>query len=125
MAAAVCWSASTDQDLTLAEVPLQYAGSSGGILQTGQRVGTSVGIAVITSATFTVLGATGGTRTVPVESLERGDVLRLVVTVQNVRGSVSKPDRGYVVVQMETLIQNDEVVQRGKARMLAFKKPTA
>ena len=54
-----------------------------------------------------------------------GDVLRLVVTVQNVRGSLSKPDRGYVVVQMETLNQNDEVVQRGKARMLAFKKPTA
>ena len=28
-------------------------------MQTGQRIGTSVGIAVITSATFTVLGATG------------------------------------------------------------------
>lgn len=28
-------------------------------MQTGQRIGTSVGIAVITSATFAVVGATG------------------------------------------------------------------
>ncbi|OMH36681.1 MFS transporter [Tersicoccus sp. Bi-70] len=50
---------SPNQTLTLAEVPLEYAGSAGGIMQTGQRVGTSVGIAVITAAAFTVLG-TGG-----------------------------------------------------------------
>ena len=47
---------SPNQALTLAEVPLEYAGSSGGIMQTGQRIGTSVGIAVITALTFTVLG---------------------------------------------------------------------
>lgn len=46
---------SPNQALTLAEVPLQYAGSSGGIMQTGQRVGTSVGIAVITAISFGVL----------------------------------------------------------------------
>ncbi|WP_417562894.1 MFS transporter [Microbacterium sp.] len=46
---------SPNQALTLAEVPLQYAGSSGGIMQTGQRVGTSVGIAVITAVAFGVL----------------------------------------------------------------------
>ncbi len=48
---------SPNQALTLAEVPLQYAGSSGGIMQTGQRIGTSVGIAVITALAFGVLGA--------------------------------------------------------------------
>ena len=47
---------SPNQALTLAEVPLEYAGSSGGIMQTGQRIGTSVGIAVITALAFTVLG---------------------------------------------------------------------
>nr|WP_274635841.1 MFS transporter [Microbacterium bovistercoris] len=46
---------SPNQALTLAEVPLQYAGSSGGVMQTGQRVGTSVGIAVITALAFAVL----------------------------------------------------------------------
>ncbi len=46
---------SPNQTLTLAEVPLEYAGSSGGIMQTGQRIGTSVGIAVITAVSFTVL----------------------------------------------------------------------
>lgn len=46
---------SPNQTLTLAEVPLSYAGSSGAIMQTGQRIGTSVGIAVITAATFSTL----------------------------------------------------------------------
>lgn len=46
---------SPNQTLTLAEVPLEYAGSSGAIMQTGQRIGTSVGIAIITAAVFAVL----------------------------------------------------------------------
>lgn len=46
---------SPNQTLTLADVPLAYAGSSGGIMQTGQRIGTSMGIAIITGVTFTVL----------------------------------------------------------------------
>ncbi len=50
---------SPNQTLTLAEVPLTYAGSSGGIMQTGQRIGTSVGIAVITALAFTVLASSG------------------------------------------------------------------
>lgn len=46
---------SPNQTLTLAEVPLDYAGSSGAIMQTGQRIGTSVGIATITAAVFASL----------------------------------------------------------------------
>ena len=46
---------SPNQALTLAEVPLEYAGSSGAIMQTGQRIGTAVGIAVITAAVFASL----------------------------------------------------------------------
>jgi hypothetical protein len=49
---------SPNQALTLAEVPLQYAGSSGAIMQTVQRIGTSMGIAIITAIAFAVL-ATG------------------------------------------------------------------
>src|SRR5690625_2195463 len=49
---------SPNQTLTLAEVPLQYAGSSGAIMQTGQRMGTSIGIAVITAAVFVSLEST-------------------------------------------------------------------
>lgn len=43
---------SPNQTLTLAEVPISYASSSGAIMQTGQRIGTSVGIAVITALVF-------------------------------------------------------------------------
>jgi len=49
---------SPNQTLTLAQVPLDYAGSSGAIMQTGQRIGTAVGIAVITAATFSTLAVT-------------------------------------------------------------------
>lgn len=50
---------SPNQTLTLAEVPIAYAGSSGAIMQTGQRIGTSVGIAVITALVFAVLPKSG------------------------------------------------------------------
>lgn len=46
---------SPNQTLTLAEVPIAYAGSSGAIMQTGQRIGTSVGIAVITALVFSLV----------------------------------------------------------------------
>lgn len=46
---------SPNQTLTLEDVPLHYAGSSGAIMQTGQRIGTSVGIAVITAVLFGAL----------------------------------------------------------------------
>ena len=48
---------SPNQTLTLADVPLAYAGSSGAVMQTGQRIGTSVGIAMITGAVFAILSA--------------------------------------------------------------------
>ena len=57
---------SPNQTLTLAEVPLQYAGSSGAIMQTGQRMGTSIGIAVITAAVFASLQVTGWSASVAI-----------------------------------------------------------
>ena len=45
---------SPNQTLTLAEVPVEYAGSSGGVMQTGQRVGTAIGIAIVTAVFFVV-----------------------------------------------------------------------
>lgn len=46
---------SPNQTLTLADVPLDYAGSSGAIMQTGQRIGTSVGIAMVTAVVFSLV----------------------------------------------------------------------
>lgn len=43
-----------NQTLTLRSVPLSYAGSSGGVLQTGQRVGSAIGATVITAILFSV-----------------------------------------------------------------------
>lgn len=46
-----------NQVLTLDEVPVEYAGSSGAVMQTGQRIGSSVGIAIITAIVFGMLPA--------------------------------------------------------------------
>lgn len=41
-----------NQTLTLSEVPVAMGGSAGGTLQTGQRVGSAVGIAAVGSVFF-------------------------------------------------------------------------
>ncbi|MDG4830968.1 MFS transporter [Solwaraspora sp. WMMD1047] len=48
-----------NQNLTLAEVPVARAGSAAGMLQTGQRIGSAIGIAVVGSLFFAVLADTG------------------------------------------------------------------
>ncbi len=48
-----------NQSLTLAAVPLPQAGAAGGLYQTGQRIGASIGIAAAGSAFFTTLRGGG------------------------------------------------------------------
>lgn len=45
-----------NQTLTLSEVPVATAGSAGGTLQTGQRVGSAIGIAAVGSVFFAQVG---------------------------------------------------------------------
>jgi len=68
---------SPNQTLTLADVPLDYAGSSGAIMQTGQRIGTSVGIAMITAAVFASLAVSSW----PVAVIVGFSLIGLVVLV--------------------------------------------
>ncbi|MFF4650697.1 MFS transporter [Streptomyces sp. NPDC001380] len=49
-----------NQTLTLSEVPVVRAGSAGGVLQTGQRIGSAVGIAAVGSVFFAHLNSHGG-----------------------------------------------------------------
>ncbi|GAA4285962.1 MFS transporter [Georgenia daeguensis] len=51
---------SPNQTLTLAEVPVAQGGTAGGLLQTTQRIGASVGVAVIASVFFTTRGRSPG-----------------------------------------------------------------
>ncbi|MGX6608372.1 MFS transporter [Micromonosporaceae bacterium Da 78-11] len=51
---------SPNQTLTLAEVPVERAGSAGAVLQTGQRIGTAMGIAAVGALFFARLADTGG-----------------------------------------------------------------
>lgn len=45
---------SPNQALSLRHVPITYAGTAGAVLQTGQRIGTSVGLTIILAVTFAV-----------------------------------------------------------------------
>nr|WP_069816485.1 MFS transporter [Streptomyces sp. TP-A0874] len=49
-----------NQTLTLARVPPAQGGSAGGVLQTGQRMGSAMGIAAVGSVFFSTLASTGG-----------------------------------------------------------------
>ncbi|MEV4622326.1 MFS transporter [Asanoa sp. NPDC049573] len=51
---------SPNQNLTLSQVPVVEAGSAGGVLQTGQRIGSAIGIAAIGAVFFDQLASTGG-----------------------------------------------------------------
>lgn len=51
---------SPNQTLTLAEVPVERAGSAGGVLQVGQRIGAAAGIALTGSVFFSAVAATRG-----------------------------------------------------------------
>lgn len=57
---------SPNQALALAEVPQEYSGSAGGVLQTGQRIGTAVGLAMVTAVFFAVLVRTDWTTAISV-----------------------------------------------------------
>jgi hypothetical protein len=52
---------SPNQTLTVSEIPVERAGTAGGLLQTGQRIGSALGIAAVGSVFFSHLAATGGT----------------------------------------------------------------
>ncbi len=72
---------SPNQTLTLMEVPLAYAGSSGAVMQTGQRIGTSVGIALITSVLFAALAVTSWSTAVMLSFALIAGVFALALTV--------------------------------------------
>ncbi len=52
-----------------------------------------------------------------------GDELHVVMEIQEVIPSRSKPDRGIVIVRNETRNQHDQVLQVMTAKMVAFRRP--
>ncbi|GAA1647012.1 MFS transporter [Georgenia ruanii] len=51
---------SPNQTLTLQDVPVRMGGTAGGVLQTAQRIGAAVGIAIVSSVFFAALADDGG-----------------------------------------------------------------
>jgi MFS family permease len=65
---------SPNQTLTVSEVPVERAGTAGGLLQTGQRVGSALGIAAVGSVFFAHLASSRGNYS---ESFEIGLLISL------------------------------------------------
>src|SRR5205823_5445258 len=51
---------SPNQTLTLSQVPVQRAGTAGGLLQVGQRIGAAIGIAAVGSVFFARVASSRG-----------------------------------------------------------------
>jgi len=51
---------SPNQTLSFSQVPVERAGSAGGVLQTAQRIGSAAGIAITGSVFYSQLDATHG-----------------------------------------------------------------
>lgn len=69
-----------------------------------------------------LIGA-GGTIAWP-SPTRAGDTLHVVATVIDIAPSKSKPDRGIVTVQINTLKQDNTPAQTFTCQMLAFRRPT-
>jgi MFS family permease len=54
------WVISPNTTMTLRCVPVRMAGSAGGALQTGQRIGSAIGTAALAAVYYGVLGGSGG-----------------------------------------------------------------
>ena len=67
-----------------------------------------------------IIGA-GGEITWP-KPTRPGDVLNVVSTIVNISPSKSKPDRGIVTIQSDTLNQHGELCQRLIAQVLVFRR---
>ena len=52
-----------------------------------------------------------------------GDELHVVMEIQDIIPSRSKPDRGIVLLENRTLNQHDEPVQIMHAKVVAFRRP--
>jgi EmrB/QacA subfamily drug resistance transporter len=75
-----------NQALTLSDVPVARAGTAGGLLQTGQRLGAAIGIAAVGSAFFSRLASTRGDYAA---AFERGVEIMLIFIVSSLLVAVA------------------------------------
>jgi MFS family permease len=75
-----------NQALTLSDVPVERAGTAGGLLQTGQRLGAAIGIAAVGSAFFSRLASTHGDYAA---GFERGVEIMLIFIVASLLVAVA------------------------------------
>jgi MFS family permease len=81
--------------LTLADVPVPRAGTAGGVLQTGQRIGTAAGIALVGTVFFNELSARAphGAAAVALGVATALTILALLASAVDLRGR-RRRDRG-------------------------------
>ena len=86
-----------------------------------QTAGVTMRLMVETIPIATGLIGAGAQISWPVPTYP-GDTLHVEAEVIEIKESKSKPDRGMVIVQIDTFNQDQQIVQRFTCTMLAFKR---
>lgn len=96
----------------------------GGLAASGWHTAAITMRLVVTSGPPIATGIVGGGADVTWPSAARaGDVLRVEITIREIRRSRSRPEQAWVVVDQRTVNQHHEVRQTTTARVLAWQRP--
>ncbi|MFJ4340707.1 MFS transporter [Streptomyces sp. NPDC088915] len=99
-----------NQTLTLSEVPVRRAGSAGGTLQTGQRVGSAVGIAAVGSVFFGQVAQDGWAT-----AYDHGLLVSIAFVVASLAVAVADVVAGRRAAAREGTTSDDEAAARDGA----------
>lgn len=95
----------------------------GGLIASGWHTGSVLMKLLSTTLGESSLGSSGGEKLRWLAPVRPGDELRLRVTVESVRPSSSKPDRGVLVYRNELFNQRDEPVMTFTSTMFMLRRP--
>ncbi|MEV7673992.1 MFS transporter [Streptomyces sp. NPDC088752] len=100
-----------NQTLTLSEVPVRRAGSAGGTLQTGQRVGSAVGIAAVGSVFFGQVAQDGWAT-----AYDHGLLVSIAFVVASLAVAVADVVAGRRAAARQRNAPDDDAARDGAAR---------
>ncbi|MGI9612365.1 MAG: MaoC family dehydratase [Acidimicrobiales bacterium] len=95
----------------------------GGLIASGWHTGSVLMKLLSSTLGESSLGSPGGDQLRWLAPVRPGDELRLRVTIESVRPSTTKADRGVLIYRNEMLNQNDDIVMAFTSTMFMLRRP--